>query len=156
MQGCRFLDNSGPCDDGSACTNGDVSAAGAPSLPLELRMSDEPSPVKTDTITFDDFAKVKLRVGRVLEAADHPNADKLLVLKVDLGNEQRQIVAGLRGYYTAEQLVGRNIILVANLAPRMMRGQESQGMLLAASNADRSRVIVLSPESDIEPGSVVS
>ena len=119
-------------------------------------MSDEPSPVKTDTITFDDFAKVKLRVGRVLEAADHPNADKLLVLKVDLGNEQRQIVAGLRGYYTAEQLVGRNIILVANLAPRMMRGQESQGMLLAASNADRSRVIVLSPESDIEPGSVVS
>jgi tRNA-binding protein len=119
-------------------------------------MSDEPSPVKTDTITFDDFAKVKLRVGRVLEAADHPNADKLLVLKVDLGNEQRQIVAGLRGYYTAEQLVGRNIILVANLAPRMMRGQESQGMLLAASNSDRSRVIVLSPESDIEPGSVVS
>ena len=119
-------------------------------------MSDEPSPAKPDTITFDDFAKVKLRVGRVVEAADHPNADKLLVLKVDLGSEQRQIVAGLRGYYTAEQLVGRNIVIVANLAPRMMRGQESQGMLLAASNADRSRVIVLSPESDIEPGSVVS
>jgi len=119
-------------------------------------MSDEALPTKTDTITFDDFAKVKLRVGRVLEAADHPNADKLLVLKVDLGNEQRQIVAGLRGYYTAEQLVGRNIILVANLAPRMMRGQESQGMLLAASNADRTRVIVLTPESEIEPGSVVS
>lgn len=119
-------------------------------------MPDEPSPPKTDTITFDDFAKVKLRVGRVLEAADHPNADKLLVLKVDLGSEQRQIVAGLRGFYNAEQLVGRNIILVANLAPRMMRGQESQGMLLAASNADRSRVIVLTPEADIEPGSVVS
>ncbi len=119
-------------------------------------MSDEPSPAKTDTITFDDFAKIKLRVGRVTEAADHPNADKLLVLKVDLGGEQRQIVAGLRGYYTAEELVGRNIILVANLAPRMMRGLESQGMLLAASNADRSRVIVLSPEADIEPGSVVS
>jgi len=119
-------------------------------------MADEALPVKTDTITFDDFAKIKLRVGRIIEAADHPNADKLLVLKVDLGNEQRQIVAGLRGYYTVEQLVGRNIILVANLAPRMMRGQESQGMLLAASNADRTRVIVLSPESDIEPGSVVS
>jgi len=119
-------------------------------------MPDEPSPPKPDTITFDDFAKVKLRVGRVIEAADHPNADKLLVLKVDLGGEQRQIVAGLRGYYTAEQLLGRNIILVTNLAPRMMRGLESQGMLLAASNADRSRVIVLSPESDIEPGSVVS
>ncbi len=119
-------------------------------------MPDEPSPSRTDTITFDDFAKVKLRVGRVIEAADHPNADKLLVLKVDLGNEQRQIVAGLRGFYNAEQLVGRNVILVANLAPRMMRGQESQGMLLAASNADRSRVIILTPEADIEPGSVVS
>ena len=119
-------------------------------------MPDEPSPSKTDTITFDDFAKVKLCVGRVLEAADHPNADKLLVLKVDLGNEQRQIVAGLRGFYTAQQLVGRNIILVANLAPRMMRGLESQGMLLAASTPDRSRVIVLAPESEIEPGSVVS
>ena len=119
-------------------------------------MSDEALPAKPDIITFDDFAKINLRVGRVIEAADHPNADKLLVLKVDLGGEQRQIVAGLRGYYTAEQLVGRNIILVANLAPRMMRGLESQGMLLAASNADRSRVIVLSPEADIEPGSVVS
>jgi methionyl-tRNA synthetase len=75
---------------------------------------------------------------------------------VDLGGEQRQIVAGLRGYYTAEQLLGRNIILVTNLAPRMVRGLESQGMLLAASNTDRSRVIVLSPEADIEPGSVVS
>src|SRR3989304_771876 len=105
-------------------------------------MPDETSPAKTDTITFDDFAKIRLRVGRVLEAADHPNADKLLLLKVDLGNEHRQIVAGLRGYYTAEQLVGRNIILVANLAPRIMRGYESQGMLLAASNADRSRVII--------------
>jgi len=122
----------------------------------ELPMPDEPSPSKTDTITFDDFAKIKLRVGRVIEAANHPNADKLLVLKVDLGSEQRQIVAGLRGYYTAEQMLGRNIILVANLAPRMMRGQESQGMLLAASNADRTRVIVLTPDSDIEPGSVVS
>jgi len=119
-------------------------------------MPDELSPSKTDTITFDDFAKIKLRVGRVIEAANHPNADKLLVLKVDLGSEQRQIVAGLRGYYTAEQMLGRNIILVANLAPRMMRGQESQGMLLAASNADRTRVIALTPESDIEPGSVVS
>jgi len=119
-------------------------------------MPDEPLPAKPDTIAFDDFAKIKLRVGRVIEAADHPNADKLLVLKVDLGGEQRQIIAGLRGYYTAEQLVGRNIILVANLAPRMMRGLESRGMLLAACNADRSRVIVLSPESDIEPGSVVS
>jgi methionyl-tRNA synthetase len=119
-------------------------------------MSNEPSASPDGLITWDDFAKLRLRVGRVVEAANHPNADKLLVLKVDLGGEQRQICAGIRGYYTPDQLVGRNLVIVANLAPRMMRGLESQGMLLAASNADRSRVVVLSPEADIEPGSVVS
>lgn len=118
-------------------------------------MSDEPA-VPTDTIQFEDFAKVKLRVGRVVEAYDHPNADKLIVLKVDLGDEQRQICAGLRGHYNAEDLVGKNLILVANLAPRMMRGVQSQGMLLAASSADHSKVVVLAPEQDMEPGCEVS
>lgn len=107
-------------------------------------------------ITFEDFGKVHLRVGKVIEAAAHPNADKLLVLQVDLGTEKRQICAGIRANYAPEQLVGKNIILVANLAPRMMRGLESQGMLLAASNADRSKVIVLTTDADIEPGSTVS
>lgn len=107
-------------------------------------------------IAFEDFAKIRLRVGRVIEAANHPNADKLLVLKVDLGDEQRQICAGIKANYAPEQLVGKNIILVANLAPRMMRGVESQGMLLAASNADRSKVIVLTTDADIEPGSAVN
>jgi methionyl-tRNA synthetase len=117
----------------------------------------EPAAVPpSNTISFDDFAKVQLRVARVLEAKDHPNADKLIVIKVDLGGEQRQICAGIKGHYTPEQLVGRDIIIVANLAPRMMRGLESQGMLLAATSADRSRVVVLSPESPMEPGSIVS
>ncbi len=115
-------------------------------------MSEQPAA----RIQYDDFAKVQLRVAKVLEASNHPNADKLIVLKVDLGTEQRQICAGIRGQYTPEQLVGRNIVVVANLAPRMMRGVESNGMLLAASNADHTRVILLSPDSDIEPGSVVS
>ncbi len=119
-------------------------------------MSIEPGPRPEETISFDEFSKVRLRIGRVIEAVNHPNADKLLVLKVDLGDEQRQICAGLRGHYAAEQLLGRNLVIVTNLAPRTMRGIESRGMLLAASSADRSRVIVLSPESDIEPGSVVS
>jgi methionyl-tRNA synthetase len=110
----------------------------------------------TDTISFDDFAKIKLRVGKVIEATAHPNADKLLVLKVDLGDQQRQICAGIRANYAPEQLVGKNIILVANLAPRMMRGVESNGMLLAASNTDRSKVIVLTTDAEIEPGSPVS
>jgi methionyl-tRNA synthetase len=110
----------------------------------------------TAVIQYEDFAKVQLRVAKVIEAFNHPNADKLLVLKVDLGTEQRQICAGLRGQYEPEALVGRNIIVVANLAPRMMRGQESNGMLLAASNPDHTRVIFLTPEADIEPGASVS
>lgn len=110
----------------------------------------------SDTINIGDFAKVKLRVARVIEARDHPNADKLLIITVDLGTEQRQICAGLRGYYTPEQLIGRNLVVVTNLAPRMMRGEESNGMLLAASNAEHTQVIFLTPESDIEPGAAVS
>lgn len=118
-------------------------------------MSDQPAS-PSNVIQFDDFAKVHLRVAKVLEASEHPKADKLLVLKVDLGTEQRQICAGIRGHYQPEQLVGRNIVVVVNLAPRMMRGMESNGMLLAASNPDHTRVILLSPDSDIEPGSSVS
>lgn len=114
-------------------------------------MADAPN-----VITFDDFVKVDLRVARVLEAAPHPNADKLVVLKIDLGTEQRQICAGIRGQYDPATLVGRLIIVVANLAPRMMRGLESQGMLLAASTPDHSRIILLQPDADIEPGSKVS
>lgn len=117
-------------------------------------MTEETS--KSDTIAFDDFAKVKLRVGKVLSCEDHPNADKLLVLTVDLGDEQRTICAGLKAFYSPEALVGKSIVVVANLAPRMMRGVESQGMLLAASTADHSEVVVVSPMSDIAPGSGVS
>lgn len=116
-------------------------------------MSD--APTTPPLITIDDFAKVDLRVARVLEAREHPNADKLLVLKVDLGTEQRQICAGIRGHYDPAALVGRLIVVVANLAPRRMRGEDSQGMLLAASNGDHSRVVLLTPMADIEPGSGV-
>lgn len=117
-------------------------------------MSDAPAAVTH--INIDDFTKVDLRVARVVECVPHPNADKLLVLKVDLGGEQRQIVSGIRAHYSPEQMIGKLIIVVGNLAPRMMRGMESQGMLLAASNEDRSRIIVLVPEADIPPGSKVS
>jgi len=109
-----------------------------------------------DRISFDDFIKVRMRVARVVEAYDHPNADKLIVLKVDLGGEQRQLCAGLRGHYEAGALIGRNIIVVTNLVPRRMRGLESNGMLLAASTPDHARVILLTPDSEIEPGAVVS
>ncbi len=109
-----------------------------------------------ETIKYDDFAKLDLRVAKILEAKEHPNADKLLVLQIDLGTETRQLVAGIRGHYEPADLVGRMIVVVANLAPRKMRGEESQGMLLAASNEDHSQVILVTPMSEIAPGSSVS
>ncbi len=109
-----------------------------------------------ETINFEDFTKVDLRVARVLEARPHPNADKLLVLQIDLGAERRQIVAGIRGHYEPEALVGKLIVVVKNLAPRTMRGETSQGMLLAASTDDKSQVILLTPMTDIAPGAKVS
>jgi methionine--tRNA ligase beta chain len=108
------------------------------------------------TIPFDDFLKLDLRVGTVTAAESHPNADKLIVLQVDLGSERRQIVAGLKGYYEPAELVGQQIVLVANLAPRSMRGVESQGMLLAACTPDRSQVVVLTPQKPVPPGTPVS
>jgi methionyl-tRNA synthetase len=117
-------------------------------------MSD--APAAGGLIKYDDFAKLDLRIGRVVEATNHPNADRLLVLKVDLGTEQRQLVAGIRGHYEPEQLVGKLIVVLRNLEPRAMRGVESQGMLLAASTEDRSSVIVLTPMAEIAPGSKVS
>ena len=109
-------------------------------------------------ITYDDFVKLDLRVATVLEAGNHPNADKLICMKIDLGDEQRQIIAGLKEYYPPESLVGRQVVVVANLAPRKMRGMESQGMLLAAVvGGDQVRdVVFVCPEKQVPPGSAVS
>jgi methionyl-tRNA synthetase len=114
-------------------------------------------------ITFDEFAKVDLRVARVVKAENHPSADKLFKLQLDDGSgTPRQICAGIRGFYQAEELVGKLIVIVANLAPRVIRGEESRGMLLAASSAPKDagaadrKVVVLSPLSDIGPGAIVS
>ena len=107
-------------------------------------------------ITFDDFLKLDLRVGTILQAEAHPNADKLIVLQVDLGAEKRQLVAGIRGHYEPAALVGKQIVVVANLAPRMMRGLESKGMLLAASSADHSQVILLTTARPAAAGDKVS
>src|SRR5829696_1701150 len=104
-----------------------------------------PAPASPAPATYDDFAKLELRVARVLEARPHPNADKLLLLQIDVGDEQpQQIVAGIRQHYTPEQLVGKRIVVVNNLAPAVIRGESSDGMLLAASSGDR--VIVLTPD----------
>ena len=94
-----------------------------------------------EPITYEDFAKIELRIAKVLEARAHPNADRLMLLQVDLGDAQKQIVAGIRAHYTPEQLVGKLIIIVNNLQPAMLRGESSNGMLLAASSEEK--VIVL-------------
>ena len=118
--------------------------------------SPTPAAAPTNTITYDDFAKIELRVATVLECKPHPNADKLLVLQIDLGTEKRQICAGLRQHYQPEQLVGKQIVVVANLAPRTMRGEVSNGMLLAATDPATGRVIVVSPGDTVTAGSKVS
>ena len=105
-------------------------------------------------INIEEFRKLELRVGVVKSAEAHPNADRLLVLKVDLGTEERQIVAGIRAHYQPEELVGKQVVVAANLEPAMLRGVESQGMLLAASDGDR--VVVLSPEKAVAAGAKVS
>ena len=109
----------------------------------------------TPQIAIDDFVKIDLRVAKVLVAERIPKADKLLRLEVDLGYEKRQILSGIAQWYTPEDLIGRRIIIVANLAPRKMRGLESHGMLLAASHAEDGKPILATfAESDeIELGS---
>jgi len=88
-----------------------------------------------DTIPFSEFQKLDLRIGTIIDVKDHPNADKLFVLQVDLGNEKRQILAGMKGIYKADELKGRQVIVVCNLEPKEMRGARSEGMLLAADDA---------------------
>ena len=107
------------------------------------------------TITYDDFAKLELRVATIVEAKVHPNADKLLVLQVDLGGEKRQICAGIKAYYAPEQLVGKQVVVVANLEPKPLRGEISQGMLLAATDPTSGRVVIISPSELVTAGSGV-
>lgn len=109
-------------------------------------------------IEFDDFLKIDLRVATITEAELHPNADRLLKLQVDLGDQTRQICAGVKAFYDPADLVGKQIIVVANLAPRKIRGEESNGMLLAASAMDGDEtkdVILLAPSKPAPAGSTV-
>jgi methionine--tRNA ligase beta chain len=105
-------------------------------------------------ISIDDFRKVELKIATVKSAEPHPNADRLMVLQVDLGSEERQICAGIRDHYTPEDLIGKQVVVVANLETAKLRGMESQGMLLAAS--DEGRVIFLTPEKVVQAGAKVS
>ena len=108
---------------------------------------------KEDLVPFKEFQKLEFRVATVESAERVPGADRLLTLKVSLGEERRQIVAGVAKHYRPESLVGRQIVVVANLEPATIRGVASEGMLLAAS-AD-GRVALLQPDADVPDGSEV-
>ncbi|MGB9851620.1 MAG: methionine--tRNA ligase [Candidatus Kapaibacteriota bacterium] len=106
-------------------------------------------------IKYDDFAKVQLRTAKVLEAERIKKSKKLIRLLIDLGNEKRQIVAGIGEHYNPENLINKTIVVVVNLEPAKLMGVESDGMLLAASNDDASKLTLITTLSDIEPGSIV-
>ncbi len=102
-------------------------------------------------ISFDDFQKVEIRIAKVLNVEQHPNADRLYVITVDLGEEgKRTVVAGIKAYYQPEDLIGKQIAMITNLEPREIRGIKSQGMLLAAD--DGTNVSVLSPTKEVKNG----
>ncbi|MDP3982072.1 MAG: methionine--tRNA ligase subunit beta [bacterium] len=106
------------------------------------------------TISFKDFKKLDIRIGKIITAERIPNSDKLLRLVFDLGTEQRQVLAGIAEFVTdPAELVGKEMPVVVNLEPRVMRGLESQGMILAAD--DEGHPVLLRPEKEVPPGSVV-
>ncbi|BAA79648.2 tRNA-binding protein [Aeropyrum pernix K1] len=106
-------------------------------------------------IGIEDFAKVDLRVGRVVKAERLPHSKKLLKLIVDIGGEERQVLAGIAKWYSPEELVGRLVIVVANLQPKRMAGEVSQGMVLAAPCGDSEKPVLLTVSEPVEPGSRV-
>ncbi|HBJ2614475.1 TPA: methionine--tRNA ligase [Clostridium botulinum] len=112
------------------------------------------APIKEE-ITIDDFEKIDLRVAKVLDCEPIKGAKKLLKLKVSLGGEERQVVSGIAKYYKPEDLIGKKVVLVANLKPVKLRGELSQGMILAASTEDDSELFVASVDGDIEEGNIV-
>jgi methionyl-tRNA synthetase len=103
--------------------------------------------------TIEDFRKIELKVAQIKEVNEHPNADRLYVITLDVGDKTKQVVAGIRGSYQKEELVGKQVVLVDNLEPAMLRGVESQGMILAAS--DESGVFIVSPQRQVKLGSIV-
>jgi len=124
-------------------------------------VSDQASVQTKPQIQFDDYAKVDLRVATITQAEPHPNADKLIKIQLDDGSgEPRQICAGIKGHYEPQDLVGKQIVIVANLAPRTLRGEESRGMLLAGSDAGKDdaerSVVLLTPMAAMPNGAIVS
>jgi methionyl-tRNA synthetase len=108
-----------------------------------------------ETITYEDFARIDLRVGTILAAERVPKADKLLKLTLEVGVNQRTVVSGIAAHYTPEEIVGKQVCVLINLAPRKLRGIESEGMILMAEQAD-GKLVFMSPENLTQPGAVIA
>ena len=106
-----------------------------------------------ENVKFEEWEKFDFRIAEIIEAKEHPNADKLLVLQIKIGDEQRQLVAGLRGHYEIEELIGKKVLVFANLEPVDLRGEKSEGMVLAAE--DNGKISLLIPENDVDSGSKI-
>ncbi len=104
-------------------------------------------------VTIEDFRKIELKVAEIKEVNDHPNADKLYIIALDLGGSLKQVVAGIKNFYKKEDLLGKQVVVVDNLEPALLRGVESQGMLLAAS--DEAGIVIVGPERKMKLGSTV-
>ena len=122
----------------------------------KLKLNNEKNNImpQKNTIEFDDFTKVDIRIGKVIEAENVPKSDKLLKLKVDTGLDQRTILSGISKYYSTEEILNKKVMVLINLKPRKMMGYESQGMLLLADDGD-GNLSLMQPDSDISNGSVI-
>jgi methionyl-tRNA synthetase len=140
--------HNGPTPSHTEATASGPFASVASQVPITAGPTDA-----SPAITIDDFAKIELRVAQIIVAERIPKADKLLRLEVDLGHEKRQILSGIAEWYTPEDLIGRRIVVITNLAPRKMRGLESHGMLLAASEGDGGKPVLATFGEEIALGS---
>ncbi len=104
-------------------------------------------------VSFDSFKKLDIRIGKIMSAEKVENSDKLLKLYVDFGTEKRQILSGIAHFYSTENLIGKEFPFIVNLEPRVIRGLESQGMILAVDVEDQP--ILMSPDKEVPPGSIV-
>ncbi len=105
-------------------------------------------------INFEDFKKVDLRVGKIIEAEKVEKSEKLIRLIIEIGEEKRQVLSGIAEFYNPEELIGKQVVVVVNLEPRMMMGFESQGMVLAASIGNKP--ILIAPEEEVDPGTQIT
>lgn len=140
-----------------AAATGTAASAPAPAAPSTSATAEAPAVEQSDVITIDDFAKIDLRVAVVLACERVPKTDKLLKLDLDLGFEKRTIVSGIAQFYEPDDLVGRRIVIVANLKPAKLRGVESRGMLLAAGGRSEGEELgLITLDKEIPPGTRVS